>query len=1126
MLLLLITAVECYVPASLDYHADRFAPAFIETRSGESIVTLEEGFIGTLPGFPDLPFLAETIPLDPGTRAITASIAGETWETVTEGLRVRPLPEPAVLSLPAAEDYYRYEEVYTRGGFWPDEPISLVGTGFVDGVPCAELVVSPFRFDPLTGELQRLVAADIRLETAENLETPVPCPGRDGLDRMLIITDQSIRVPFDSLAMRRTEEGIPTEVVTTDQVYSTPGSDDPERIRNYIIDRYQADGFTMVLLGGDTNQVPCRFAYPMSYEMSGGREDNMPCDLYYSDLDGDWNYDGDDIWGEVADSVDLWQDIRVGRAPCEDISEAWTFYNKIKLYESTDPGHLDDTILAGGVLWEEPFTDEAVVKGYIRDNYIPSWFTHTELYQTSGNYTTASVIAALNQGAGYVNLNDHGWTSIVGCLTNGDVDIVDSDGRYFGMMYSIGCWTSAFDYDCVSEHFLNNINGCGVSYIGNSSYGWGSPGNPLFGYSDRFDRELFRILFEEPSLDLGELVAATKDSFIPFAGQENCYRCVLYMVNLLGDPSMHTFRNTPSIPVVECPELVTGYTLSLPVSVSVPGGIQPGEITVCIHDEDFGIYEVEELDGSGSTVFQLDSPPQGDMTVTVTGTDLRRSQVVIPNASGPYPTISAISVTTPEGYSHPAPGSSPEVTVTLTNTGNETLSGVELTAQLVSGPGTLEQPSVSYGELTPGTSSQGAQVLELTVEEDAAAGEVLQLEVQISADQGVWTSSLPLLVYAPGLFFCGYTVDDSAGGNGNGYAEPGETFDLIVEVANSGLLAADDVTAVLSTQEEWLVWNTDSCFVTAVEPETTSGFSFQGEILGSAPDTAFPAVSLVTTASPQWSSEEDFLFIVGEFLSSSDFETGEQNWTHQGNYDQWHLSQQETHSGEWAWWCGNEETGGYQENMDCSLISPTLLLAPEAELSFWSCFDVDLYGADGLYVIVRRTDQSVADTLDFIGAGGLLGTSGIRSKGNMTWLPRNYPFPEYPPGTPVQVEFSFHTDDSEANQGSFHIDDVVIDGYLQLNGAQEPEQPFVAGLPWPNPSCGIFFVPLNATEGPWSVQVFDLAGRMVHSVSSRNPYTGNLQIQLERPCAGVYLLRAVTENGEEVRRAVVYPGGR
>ena len=68
-------------------------------------------------------------------------------------------------------------------------------------------------------------------------------------------------------------------------------------------------GITRVLLGGDANGapgdpkiVPCRGLYcavqshPSLYE-----DENIPADLYFAALDGDWNGDGDGLWGEPGE---------------------------------------------------------------------------------------------------------------------------------------------------------------------------------------------------------------------------------------------------------------------------------------------------------------------------------------------------------------------------------------------------------------------------------------------------------------------------------------------------------------------------------------------------------------------------------------------------------------------------------------------------------------------------------------------------------------------------------------------------------------------------------------------------------------------------------------------------------
>jgi len=207
--------------------------------------------------------------------------------------------------------------------------------------------------------------------------------------------------------------------------------------------------------------------------------------------------------------------------------------------------------------------------------------------------------------------------------------------------------------------------------------------------------------------------------------------------------------------------------------------------------------------------------------------------------------------------------------------------------------------------------------------------------------------------------------------------------------------------------------------------------------------------------------------------------------------------------------------------MSCALLSPYMVLAPDAELSFWSCFEVDLYGADGLYVIVNNLDEMSSDTLDFIGAGGLLGLKTLLADGNMMWLPRSYDLSEYAPGTSVQIELAFFTDTTDPNLGAFHIDDVTVDGYADLAGTGSPQYPDILGLPCPNPSTGAFSIPVNVQQGSWTLDVYDLSGRLVHRTSALNPYLGSLSMNLQGIPAGVYIISVRTEDETLSRKAVI-----
>ncbi|MCK4672020.1 MAG: hypothetical protein KAT47_05695, partial [Candidatus Aegiribacteria sp.] len=191
--------------------------------------------IGWIPGFPDLPVHPAWVTLQPGEIASSMEIVHASWTDVPGTWNLRPLPPPTILSATTPlTDSPRNDEVYEQDSFWPASPVEMTGTGYRNGVPCAEMIVSPLRYNPVRGTVQRLVDLEIRVTTVSgerNLSTPRQTDG----EQMLIITDETIREPFDTLALWRTEGGILTEVVTTDVVYTWPGCDNMERIRNYVI---------------------------------------------------------------------------------------------------------------------------------------------------------------------------------------------------------------------------------------------------------------------------------------------------------------------------------------------------------------------------------------------------------------------------------------------------------------------------------------------------------------------------------------------------------------------------------------------------------------------------------------------------------------------------------------------------------------------------------------------------------------------------------------------------------------------------------------------------------------------------------------------------------------------------
>jgi hypothetical protein len=175
----------------------------------------------------------------------------------------------------------------------------------------------------------------------ELLITELPTLRGQCVEYVLITTDE-LADAFRPLLDWKTKKGVVNATRTVswiDQHYT--GCDLQERIRNFIKDAYAHWGTIWVLLGGDTRLLPYRGTTGLCQEKYSG-----PTDLYYGDLEGNWNANGNGVFGEVADSVDFNADIGLGRAPVENQAEVGTFVDKCTTYSKNPPCAPGDTYLS------------------------------------------------------------------------------------------------------------------------------------------------------------------------------------------------------------------------------------------------------------------------------------------------------------------------------------------------------------------------------------------------------------------------------------------------------------------------------------------------------------------------------------------------------------------------------------------------------------------------------------------------------------------------------------------------------------------------------------------------------------------------------------------------------------
>jgi hypothetical protein len=436
---------------------------------------------------------------------------------------------------------------------------------------------------------------------AMKLSTSLPSTTNFG---HIIITSSSNAPYYQSLAEWHTKRGLRDTIITTEYINANySGTDQKERIRNFIIDAHQNWGTFYILLGGEMGTIP--FAY-REYENT-----SVPSDSYYGDYDDDWQYE-----------------VFVGRMTAEGATEINRFVNKVMKYETDPPllGYANHAALLGmdlTISTDPPYF--TLTRGeYLKiaiENHIPPRFGVTTIYDTDNSNHRDDFIAALNAGQNVVNHCDHANYSVIctgdrnhnWCFYTGDVYNLTNYNEYANI-FSLGCYANRMDIeDAISEHFVFGTDSTGaVSFTGNTRSGWFYVGDPMSLSSD-LDLKWWICMFDYNWYKLGEALAFCKtmsnvDAQFPFAE---------WTLNLLGEPSMPIWSDIPTAMNVTYPSEIGAIPQTYPVHVEKFGGVDISEAYVCLWLNG-DIYERGLTDINGDISFDISPTTNGTMYVTVT----------------------------------------------------------------------------------------------------------------------------------------------------------------------------------------------------------------------------------------------------------------------------------------------------------------------------------------------------------------------------------------------------------------------------------------------------------------------------------------------------------------------------
>jgi hypothetical protein len=227
------------------------------------------------------------------------------------------------------------ESIYQKNEFYPLTPIELSPMSRIDEWVYLPITIWPFQYNPVAGSLQRMDYCELQISF--ELDEAILDLGSEPLkseyygassglahtsssinngNGYAIITTTDIVNNSDNLErfIAHKENGGFSVYLVTESDFDVLQGQSPngtsEKIRQWLIDNYQALGLKYALLIGNpdpddpmdpTDQVgdlPMKMLFPRVGNGYYWDDYASPSDYFYADLSGNWNLDGDELFGE------------------------------------------------------------------------------------------------------------------------------------------------------------------------------------------------------------------------------------------------------------------------------------------------------------------------------------------------------------------------------------------------------------------------------------------------------------------------------------------------------------------------------------------------------------------------------------------------------------------------------------------------------------------------------------------------------------------------------------------------------------------------------------------------------------------------------------------------------------
>ena len=1078
-----------------------FSAPTVTELEGYQQVQLRGCMQSALPGQPSLPWQSVSLLLPPGQEAESIEVELSDFKFVESNLNLYPYQPSRTTNDYAPRTLVKDEQLYASRDLYPVQNHGVVTTQYKNGYAFALSAFTPVRYTPVLGCVSYAQKATVRIHLkaakddhsnmlwatpevknsirrlAQNPEMMAyyETKGREvNAYDVLIITDQSFVSGYDEYCTYYNSIGLRNRIATTAEIYaSMTGVDNAEKVRNYIIQEYETNGIIMVVLGGDVNLVPYRGLYCHVTSGGGNQESsNLPADLYYSGLDGSWNDNGNDRWGEPGED-DLLPEIGISRMSFKTSTDLQNMIHKTLSYQQNPVlGEFHKVILAGEHLYDNPTSNgsdylELLIgthddNGYTTTCY-PVDYDFTKLYEEEGNWSGTLLKQAINAGTSYVHHDGHansgyvaGWYNV----SNGDFSGADGITHNYTFFHSQGCDCGAFDENCILEDMVK-IQNFAVAVIGNSRYGWFNEGQTE-GPGCHLEREMTDAQWNDRIGLLGCAISEGKAMTAPWVtapGQweEGALRWNFYDMNVLGDGAVNVWLDEPFTATVECSEQIVVGSQTMTVTVTDPNGnpLKNYRCSIYMEDEVIAMGSTGE-DGIAEIEFEGGLQNVGPMQMKVTGVNSYPQTIdlmAVPSNT-PYVVYDSFTITGNENLVFVFNGYY-RLNMVFSNVGSVNASNVTATLFTDSEYITFNQATVNVGDINGNQSVTIDNAFSFTVSDDVPNNTLVRFNLSCTDGTDTWESHFNIRIFAPEFELVNVTLETPSGS----YMNPGGSGILHFTMKNNGGAVSPEVDFhIFNSHPEITLGQVYWSYMT-IFPGDEFSADVQVNLSANAQNGAIYELPFAVYYNSYLLSDSYYL-PVGQSLEG--FETGDFSafdWHSVSPIYAWEVVTENPYEGNY---CAKSSSIGSSET---TALYINLDVAVESEISFF----------------FKVSSEANYDKLIFKIDGGNRGDW----SGEWSWTQATFPLPA------GQHELRWeYTKDYSMTSGSdcAWIDNVVFPAATMITMTTET----YANTPvvYPNPNNGSFSISLP--EEDCQVTVFNSLGQIMHQCQGNGLTSMNL----------------------------------